>query len=516
MLQINHLSISHTKSLNPLIKDLSFTINPGDKIAVIGEEGNGKSTLLKWIMQDKNLDNHFIIEGQMINHFSRLTYLPQSLPSQLENLTIEDYIYNFEVDINFDYNRLFQLANQLNISADQLNSQQQLISLSGGEKLKIQLLKMLSVEADLLLLDEPSNDLDIAAILWLERFIQESEATILYISHDTELLSKTANGIIHLELLQHKTQSRNTVAHIPYDEYVKNRRQQFTKQKKIAVKQRAEHQKKMDKYRQIEQTVDHRQETISRQDPSGGRLLKKKMHAVKSMGRRFEKEAASFEEIPIEEDAIHVLFSNMIDLVQNKQIVHWVDRDLYRKNKLLSKDINLSVKSADKIGIIGSNGIGKTTLLKQLWEELQNRDDLKVGYFPQNYFEALKPDETPISFLQEDYSAEEQTQIMTYLGSMRFTVDEMQQNIRQLSGGQRAKLLLLKFDLGGHNVLLLDEPTRNFSPLSQEQLQQLFSDFPGVIISVSHDRSFLKNVCQYIYELTTNGIQLVDKDILSQ
>ncbi|UUX34290.1 ATP-binding cassette domain-containing protein [Fundicoccus culcitae] len=515
MLQINHLSISHNRSLAPIIDDLTFVINPGDKIAIIGEEGNGKSTLLKWIMRDPSLENHFLIEGTIINQFSRLAYLPQSLPTELEDLSVEDYIYSYQTDEYFDYNLLFQYANQLNIASEQLNSQQLLKTLSGGEKLKIQLLKMLSLEADLLLLDEPSNDLDIAAILWLERFIKHSQATILYISHDTELLSKTANGIIHLELLQHKTIAKNTVVHLSYDEYVAQRQAQFQRQTKLAINQRSEHQKRMEKYRQIEQTVEHQQETITRQDPAGGRLLKKKMHAVKSIGKRFEKETESFEEMPIQEDAINIRFSNVLPLPQNKQILHWVNQPIYQGDKLLIEKVDFSIKAPEKVGIIGANGIGKSTLLKQIWQALRERTDIKVGYFPQDYYELLAKEETPITFLQHDYSADEKTQIMTYLGSMRFTQDEMHQPIQQLSGGQRAKLLLLQFDLGGHNVLLLDEPTRNFSPLSQNQLQELFIDFPGTIIAISHDRSFLKNVFQTIYELDENGLKQIPKERLT-
>ena len=134
---------------------------------------------------------------------------------------------------------------------------------------------------------------------------------------------------------------------------------------------------------------------------------------------------------------------------------------------------------------------------------------------PQNYDDILSPEDTPISFLSETGSAEERTQIMTYLGSMKFLPDEMSHSINALSGGQRAKLFLLKFDLQRQNVLLLDEPSRNFSPTSQGELRQVFKDFPGAIITVSHNRRFLQAVCNRIVELTPDGF--VDRsDMLAE
>lgn len=130
------------------------------------------------------------------------------------------------------------------------------------------------------------------------------------------------------------------------------------------------------------------------------------------------------------------------------------------------------------------------------------RTDITVGYMPQNYTEGIDLKQTPIEFLTQSGSRDEKTTIMTYLGSLRYTTEEMNHRLNQLSGGQLAKLWLAKFDIEGVNTLLLDEPTRNFSPVSQPELLKLFQDFSGTIISVSHDRNFLDNVCEEIYELT--------------
>ncbi len=266
----------------------------------------------------------------------------------------------------------------------------------------------------------------------------------------------------------------------------------------------------MEKYRQVESSVHHAQGAISRQDPSGARLLKKKMHAVKSMGKRFEREKENFEDIPLKADAILVKFSNTKPLPANKPILHLEDESVKLGDEILAHSLNLLVRTPQKIGVIGQNGVGKSTLLKQLWTELSQRTDIAAGYMPQNYADYLHMDETPVEFLSETGDSEERTQVMTYLGSMRFTTDEMHHPIQSLSGGQQAKLLLLKIDLAGHNVLLLDEPTRNFSPLSQPELRILFKNFAGSIITISHDRMFLKEVCDQVFELKKDGFVRVE------
>ncbi|MER2132804.1 MAG: ATP-binding cassette domain-containing protein [Carnobacterium inhibens] len=512
MLQVRNLTLHHLTDLKEIIKDLSFTINPGEKVAIIGEEGNGKSTLLKWILGDKSIESYIQAEGELINQFSRMVYLPQTLPQKYIEFTIDQYFFGQADAMDIDYQMLYQLVGQLGFDADRLTSSQLLGSLSGGEKIKVQLLKALSTDPDLLLLDEPSNDLDLDTVKWLEHFIKATPLTIVFISHDESLLSATATKVIQIELLRHKTIPVATVSNLPYKEYIEQKEARYEHQSQVANKQREEHQNQMEKYRQVESSVHHAQGTISRKDPAGGRLLKKKMHAVKSMGRRFEREKETFEDIPLKADAILVKFSNTKSLPANKTILHLEDESVKLGNKVLAHSLNLLVRAPQKIGIIGQNGVGKSTLLKQLWTELSQRKDISAGYMPQNYADYLRLDETPVEFIREIGDSEERTQVMTYLGSMRFTTDEMHHPIQSLSGGQQAKLLLLKIDLLGQNVLLLDEPTRNFSPLSQPELRKLFKNFKGSIITISHDRMFLKEVCDQVYELKKDGLVRVEME----
>lgn len=510
MLQVRNLTLHHLTDLKEIIKGLSFIVNPGEKVAIIGEEGNGKSTLLKWIMGDKSIESYIQAEGELINQFSRMVYLPQSLPQKYMEFTVDQYFFGQEDVMDVDYQKLYQLVGQLGFDADRLTSSQSLGSLSGGEKVKIQLLKALSTEPDLLLLDEPSNDLDLDTVKWLEHFIKSTPLTVIFISHDETLLAATATKVIQLELLQHKMIPVATVSNLSYKDYIEQKEARYEHQSQVANKQREEHQKQMEKYRQVESSVHHAQGTISRQDPAGGRLLKKRMHAVKSMGKRFEHEKENFEDIPLKADAILVKFSNTKPLPSNKTILNLENKNVKLEDKVLAHSLNLLIKSPQKIGIIGQNGIGKSTLLKQLWTHLSQRTDIAAGYMPQHYADYLRLDETPVEFLSETGDSEERTQVMTYLGSMRFTMDEMHHPIRSLSGGQQAKLLLLKIDLSGQNVLLLDEPTRNFSPLSQPELRKLFKGFEGSIITVSHDRMFLKEVCDQVYELKKDGLVKVE------
>jgi ATPase subunit of ABC transporter with duplicated ATPase domains len=180
----------------------------------------------------------------------------------------------------------------------------------------------------------------------------------------------------------------------------------------------------------------------------------------------------------------------------------------YDESRLLVANISLRIRGSEKICIIGTNGAGKTTFLRKIAEELISRDDIRAEYMPQNYEEMLDFDMTPVDFLDQSGDNEERTRIRTYLGSLKYTYNEMDQPIRDLSGGQKAKVLLLKMSLSGANVLILDEPTRNFSPLSGPVIRKMLREFPGTIISISHDRKYIDEVCDKVYELNSKGLNI--------
>lgn len=492
MLQVNNLSIRNLRDLKVLVSDLSFLVKAGDKIAIIGEEGSGKSSILKCILNDPSIHDYLEMTGSIKNSFVT-GYLPQNLDAYYD-LSIDEFLGQI------NYQIFYELLDELNLNEEFINRQIKIKDLSGGEKIKLALLKVLMNEPDLLLLDEPSNDLDLETVYWLEDFIKNSDLAILYISHDTELLKATAEGIVNLG-------KKSVFMPISYEDFIDRKNRKYERDLRIANKQRADYKNKMEKLQQIYQRVDHELNVISRADPAGGRILAKKMHAVKSTKRRFEREAENFVEIPEVEDSILIKFSNYEPLPPSKSVINLVDYELKIDDHFLAKNINLNFYGQDKIGIIGKNGVGKTTLFRALIDMLKNRTDINLGVMTQDYREILDYNKKAYEFLSVDGTKYERTKIMTYLSSVKFSRDEINRKIGDLSPGQRAKIILTKLDLTGANVLLLDEPTRNFSPLSIDELNNVFANFSGAIFAISHDRSFLTNVCDKIYELNPDGLK---------
>ena len=336
---------------------------------------------------------------------------------------------------------------------------------------------------------------------------------MLFISHDETLIERTANMVIHIEQVMRKTKARYTVAKLSYRRYVEDRLKRFENQERQALNDRKEKKIRDEKYRRIMEKVQNALDNCSRQDPFTAKQLKDKMHTVKSLGRRFEKEDEKMAEMPQQEEAIFFKLGDKNSYIPGgKTVIECTFPKLMTPDgkRILAKNIGLKIKGAEKICIVGANGVGKTTFLKEIAKELLIRTDIKAEYMPQNYEDILNLDMTPIDFLDKIGDKEERTKIRTYLGSLKYTVDEMEHPIRELSGGQKAKVLLLKMSLSGANVLILDEPTRNFSPLSGPVIRKMLREFPGAVISISHDRKYIEEVCDKIYELSSAGLKVVD------
>ena len=504
MLELKNITINLKNDERCIVDDFSFTLNRGDKAVIIGEEGNGKSTLLKFIYQQNLIEEYCNCSGKVITK-GKAAYLPQFMEENCNSLSLAEYFEPVE------YYMYIDILTKLGLSVEFILSDQNLATLSGGEKVKVQLARLLMEEPDILLLDEPTNDLDISTLQWLESFIVESRIPILFISHDETLIENTANVIVHMEQIIRKTKCRITVARCPYGEYLSRRRSSFAHQEQVAQKQREDYEKQMEKWRRIYNRVDHEQAVISRQNAGGGRLLKKKMHAVLSMGKRFEREKEDFLDFPQEEEAILAKFDESIHLPNGKTILDFSSDNLCIDGRVLSRNLHLYVAGNEHIGIIGRNGAGKSTLLKILWNEMKDRSDITAAFMPQNYSEILDFNKTPVQYLAENYTKEEVTKARTYMGGMKFTQEEMTGKIGDLSGGQKAKILFLDMVLRGADVLLLDEPTRNFSPLSNPAVRTALNHYGGAVISVSHDRKYLEEVCDKIYELRENGLFSIDK-----
>lgn len=510
MLQLKDVSITYKKDLRMLISGLSLVLNPGDKAALIGEEGNGKSTLMKLIYNEDLVEDYIDFSGEIIRNGCVSGYLKQELDSRDKGRSVYEFMGEEPAFYDMAGRELAEWADKLGLPVELLYSDQRVGTLSGGEKVKLQMVRILCRRPDLLLLDEPSNDIDLETLEWLEKFVNQWEGPVLFISHDETFLERTANRIIHVEMLKKKREPRHTVCNTGYMEYIEARGRHMVKQEQLARKERSEYRAQQERFRRIQQKVEHQQNSISRQDPAGGRLLKKKMKAVKSLERRYEKESADMTEMPEAEEAIFFRFHGDQGIPQGKTVLDLKQETLSAGGRLLAEHIELRVRGPEKVCIIGKNGVGKTTLLKKIAGQLLTREDIRAAYMPQDYKDRMDFDSTPVAFLSKTGEKEEMTKIRTFLGSLKYTVEEMEHPIRELSGGQKAKLLLLGISMDGANVLVLDEPTRNFSPLSNPVIRQMLQSFDGAVISVSHDRKYISEVCDAVYELTGEGCRKIE------
>ena len=515
MLQVKDSTITHRKDLRIILDKFNMVLNDGDKAVIIGEEGNGKSTLMKWIYDPEIVDDYAECEGTRVASGEVLGYLPQELPGKDKEKTVYEYFSEAQLFFDQSPRELTEMAKEFQVSAEFFYSDQQMGSLSGGEKVKAQLMRLLMDNPTVLLLDEPSNDIDISTLELLEKLINGWKHIVLYISHDETLIENTANMVIHIEQIMRKTKSRYTIVKDSYRNYIERRADSFERQEQQAQNDRREKKIRDEKFRKIMQSVDSAQTNIAKADRDMiARLIKKKMHTVKSMEKRFEREDENMTERPEQEEAIFFkLGGDGANMPAGKNVIEYSLDELRTPDdsKVLARDIFLRVRGPERICIVGTNGAGKTTLLKKMAQELLNRTDIRAQYMPQNYEELLNLDVTPVEFLDDTGDKEVRTRIRTYLGSLKYTADEMDHPIRELSGGQKAKVLLLKMSLSDANVLILDEPTRNFSPLSGPVIRKMIAAFPGAVISISHDRKYIDEVCTKIYTLSENGLKETDK-----
>ena len=496
MLEIKDLTISISDRY--LIKNLNLILNNGDKLAIIGEEGNGKSTLLKSIL---GICEYAEISGNINLKGNRIGYLEQSISNDKLDKSVYEFLFIDDTDYYDKINNLYKYLEIISLTDDILK--QEIRTLSGGEKVKISILKLLLNEYDILFLDEPTNDLDIETLEWLEKFINNTSKPIIYVSHDETLLANTANMILHLEQIKKKTECRHTLLKIDYDTYVEQRLRKIEKQTQVARSEKREFNKQQEKLQRIMQKVEYQQNTITRADPHGAKVLKKKMHSLKSQERKLDE--TELTEVPDVEESIYFSFED-VEMPRTKNIINLNIDELKVSDKVLSKNIKLDVIGNVHLCIIGKNGVGKSTLIKLIYNELKDRNDIKVGYMPQTYDDILNNYKCVLDFVCPNGSKDEITKARMFLGNMKFTRDEMISNIKDLSNGTKAKLFLIKLVLDKCDVLILDEPTRNVSPLSNPVIRKVLKEYKGTIISVSHDRKYINEVVNALYILTPDGL----------
>lgn len=506
-LEVKNLTIETLRG-RCLIENLSFQLNDGDKMAVIGEEGNGKSTLMKALINENLVSEYCNVFG-VVKRLGRIGYLEQKLDFGWNDFFVVEYFLKDSLngEIQFEkYNELNQIERilkRLGFKIEYLHEDMKIGSLSGGEKVKLQIAKLLFEKPDIIFLDEPTNDLDIETLEILEDYIMKTSEPIMFISHDETLLESVANRILHIEQLVKKSKPKHTLEKCSYQQYVLLRQRNIEHQTQIAFNERREKERKEEVLRQIKQKVENAL-VSAKKDPSSGRIIAKKMANVKSLERRYENEEMT--EIPDVEEAISIIVDKSISLPARKKILDLQLKNFSVGNHLLSKDVSLQIYGAKKVAIIGKNGSGKTTLLKQILMELSKTKGVKVGYFSQNYSEVLDFDKNAC---EQVFESNPNLNSATLLGCLKFTREEMLKKVSDLSEGQKAKIALLKLVIEGNNVLVLDEPTRNLSPLSSPVIRKMLKAFNGAIITVSHDRKFISEICEEVYSLSRESLKKV-------
>lgn len=488
-----------------LVTDCSFSLNPGDKLAIIGEEGNGKSSLL-WAIFQPELLSHVKVCGQVLTSGEKLGLLSQQLDTNWLSQTVSEYLLKEfpERDISPErYNDLFRytsIFSKLSLSPALIEETRSISSLSGGEKVKLRLAKLLFEEPDILLLDEPTNDLDLETIEWLERFVGSWPGGVLFISHDIVFLEQTANVILHLENIQGKVQDRYTLFHGSYQDYVATRQRSLEKQQQLHDTQERKLRQQLIELNDQKNAV--RSAQIKNKDSSARRILNKKMANILALKDRLDRQERT--DVPQVEEAIRFVLPEVI-IPPGQRVIELKLDQLKVEDVVLTGPVELSLYGGEKIAIIGKNGVGKTTLLRQLGPILSQDERFEVGFFPQDYREEFLDNDTPLNYLAR--YVKDMTVAQVQLGSVRFTREEMERPVTTLSQGQQAKLILVKLVLNGSNVILADEPTRNVSPLSAPVIHELFHQFGGSVLFVSHDRRFIERVADRVLELTEDGLR---------
>lgn len=509
MVQINNINIT-TKKGRDIVKKLSFVLNEGDKLAIIGEEGNGKSTLLKYFYDQNLINEYCYCEGSISVFKDAIGYLPQMMDDRWYDSTIIEYFlkdnYNSEIkyEVYNDIYKIEELFDEYGLDKNILDDSRTIRTLSGGEKVKLQLIKLMYNHPKLLLLDEPTNDLDIKTIELIEKVINSVNIPIIFISHDEQLLISCSNMILHLEQIKSKSNMRFTLEKVGYQEYIDARKRKLIQQDMDAYRTHKEYDRRKEILMHQHQLVQNHLNAAIK-DPSSGRILAKKMKNVKAQEKVLEK--MDVKEYSMVEEAIDIFFDDNINIPNGKTIIELKDYDIKVGNKVLVNNFSMHIKGNEHVVIVGNNGTGKTTLIKSLYDMMKDRKDINVGYMPQNYDELLNDNISAVEYLQEHlgYDKDTRNKIMTFLGSLKFVDYEMNNNISELSGGQKAKIFLVKLVLSQNDVLLLDEPTRNLSPLSTPVIKEMLKKYRGCIISISHDRSFINFVADRVIELKKTG-----------
>lgn len=523
MIVLSCKNISKSYGIDEILKDVTLSINEGDRVGIIGANGEGKSTLFKILSKQLSFDDGEIF----IDKNKTLGYLAQHLDLDTKNTIYNEMLLVFSDLIRLE-EKLLDLENKMNEPYDEskadyhnkiindYNTSQELYShrggytykgeinkvlkglgfseedfdkeiskLSGGQKTRVALCKLLLLSPDILLLDEPTNHLDLEAIEWLEEYLKSYKGTILVISHDRFFLDSVTNRTF--QVINGHVNCYNA----SYTKFLELREKDYESQLKAYNLQQAEIK---------------RQEAIIEKFRSFNR--EKSIRAAESREKaldRMEKIDAPDEE----KGPAKIKFETSVK--SGYDVLHAENLSKSFGDKHLFSNLSLDLKRGEKIALIGENGIGKTTFFNILMDKIKPDSGVKVlgtnvniGYYDQEQSN-LCEDKTIIDEVWDDFPELTTSQVRGALATFLFTGEDVFKTINKLSGGEKCRINLLKLMLSRSNLLLLDEPTNHLDILSREALEEAILSYDGTLIVISHDRYFLNKVINRIVELQEEG-----------
>ena len=518
ILQANKIERSFAGEV--LFDNINLQVDERDRIALVGKNGAGKSTLLKILVGEEEPTSGEINKKKDIS----LSYLAQDSRFESENTIYDEMLHVFDdlrrtekqlrqMELEMgeksgedldklmsDYDRLsenFRQAGGFTYEADIraiLNGfkfdesmwYMKIAELSGGQNTRLALAKMLLEKPNLLVLDEPTNHLDIETIAWLENYLVNYSGALIIVSHDRYFLDKVAT--ITLDLTKHSL-----------DRYVGNySRFVELKEQKLATEEK-NYEKQQKEIAALEDFVNRnlvRASTTKRAQSRRKQLekmerLDKPEAGKKAANMTFQSEKMS---------------GNVVLTVENAAIGY--------DGEVLSEPINLDLRKMNAVAIVGPNGIGKSTFIKSIVDQIpfikgEKRfgANVEVGYYDQTQSK-LTPSNTVLDELWNDFKLTPEVEIRNRLGAFLFSGDDVKKSVGMLSGGEKARLLLAKLSMENNNFLILDEPTNHLDIDSKEVLENALIDFDGTLLFVSHDRYFINRVATHVLELSENGSTL--------
>ena len=521
MLNIHNLSVSFSGEY--LFKEISFKLISGDRVGLIGKNGAGKSTLLKLLSKESEFDSGSIAYEKDL----KIGFLKQDIDFD-KGRTVLDEAYQAFTEIKELEKKQNHINTQLNERTDfesdsylslindisDVNDRYELIggynyqgqtekilqglgferqdffkntdTFSGGWRMRIELAKLLLQDNDILLLDEPTNHLDIESIIWLEDFLKSFSGAVVIVSHDKMFLNNVTNRTIDISL------GRIYDFNKPYSKYLILRDE--IKSQQISA------QKNQDKH------IQHTEKLIEK-----FRAKASKASMAQSLIKKIEK----IDRIEVDQDDNSVMKLNFNISVNPGKVVTEIENlsKNFGENKVLTS-INLLIERQSKIAFVGQNGQGKSTLAKVIVGELNPTSgnsklghNVQIGYFAQNQAEYLDGTKTVLQTMIDSANESNRSKVRDILGSFLFQGDDVEKYVRVLSGGERNRLALAKLLLQPFNVLVMDEPTNHLDIKSKNVLKQALIKFNGTLILVSHDRDFLQQLTNKVYEFKNQKIK---------